>query len=135
MNATKRIPASLLAMGMVAMAACAQAEQADAGAKTIAPAALAQRIAAGDAPVVLDVRTPEEYAAGHIPGAVNIPHDQLRDRLGELPENRDTEIVVHCQSGRRAALAEDALGEAGFTHFVDLDGHIAAWKDGGHPVE
>jgi rhodanese-related sulfurtransferase len=135
MNPTSRILVCLLAMGALAMAACAQAEQTDGGAKTIAPAALAQRIAAGDAPVVLDVRTPEEYAAGHIPGAVNIPHDQLRDRVAELGADPGAEIVVHCQSGRRASMAEDVLHGAGFTNVVDLEGHMAAWKEGGHPVE
>jgi rhodanese-related sulfurtransferase len=135
MKATKRILIFLLAMGALAMAACGQAEQAGGGAKTIAPAALAQRIAAGDAPVVLDVRTPEEYAAGHIPGAVNIPHDQLESRVGELGADPGAEIVVHCQSGRRASMAEGVLHDAGFTNVVDLEGHMAAWKDGGHPVE
>jgi NADPH-dependent 2,4-dienoyl-CoA reductase/sulfur reductase-like enzyme/rhodanese-related sulfurtransferase len=61
---------------------------------------------------VLDVRTPQEFAAGHIPGAVNIPLDELRPRLGELP--RDREIAVYCQVGQRAYLATRVLRQAGF---------------------
>jgi rhodanese-related sulfurtransferase len=135
MAARLRIGLVGIAVCAVVLAACARGEQGDAGAKTIAPAALAARIAAGDAPVVLDVRTPEEFAGGHIPGAVNIPHDQLSTRMGELGASPDAEIVVHCQSGRRAGMAEDVLHEAGYTNVVDLDGHMQAWKDGGHPLE
>ena len=46
---------------------------------------------------VLDVRTPEEFAAGHVPGAVNVPHDQLASRLAEVPKDKD--VVLYCQSG------------------------------------
>jgi len=103
--------------------------------RPIPPADLAARIAAGDAPLILDVRTPEEFAAGHIPGAVNVPHDELAERLSEIPAARSEEIVVHCQSGRRAAQAESVLGEAGYTQLRDLEGHFQAWQQGGHPVE
>ena len=63
------------------------------------------------APVLLDVRTPQEFAAGHIPGAVNIPVDELRSRLGELP--RDREIAAYCQVGQRGYLATRILRQAG----------------------
>lgn len=66
---------------------------------------------AGDR-VLLDVRTPGEFAAGHIPGAVNVPVDELRGRLGELP--RDREIVAYCQVGQRGYLATRILRHAGF---------------------
>jgi NADPH-dependent 2,4-dienoyl-CoA reductase/sulfur reductase-like enzyme/rhodanese-related sulfurtransferase len=67
---------------------------------------------AGESPFLLDVRTPQEYADGHIPGAVNIPVDDLRPRLGELP--RDREIAVYCQAGQRGYLATCILRQAGF---------------------
>ena len=63
-------------------------------------------------PLLLDVRTPQEFAAGHIPGAVNIPVDDLRSRLGELPRNR--EIAVCCQVGQRGYLATRILRQRGF---------------------
>jgi NADPH-dependent 2,4-dienoyl-CoA reductase/sulfur reductase-like enzyme/rhodanese-related sulfurtransferase len=65
----------------------------------------------GKRPFLLDVRTPEEYVAGHIPKAVNIPVDDLRSRQGEVP--RDQEIVVYCQAGQRAYLATRILRQAG----------------------
>lgn len=101
----------------------------------ISPAELEKRIEAGNAPVVLDVRTPAEYEAGHIPGAINIPHTELASRLGELGPDHDEEIVVHCQSGRRASMAEGVLHDAGFERILDLDGHWKAWKEGGYPEQ
>lgn len=63
-------------------------------------------------PFLLDVRTPDEFAAGHIPGAVNIPVDVLRSRLGELP--RDRMIAAYCQVGQRGYLATRILRQSGF---------------------
>jgi rhodanese-related sulfurtransferase len=101
----------------------------------IAAQELMKRIAGGTAPAILDVRTPAEYAAGHIPGAVNIPHTELATRLAELPANKSTEIVVHCQGGGRAATAEKVLAEQGYTDVRDLEGHFGGWVQQGLPVE
>lgn len=64
-------------------------------------------------PFLLDVRTPQEFAGGHLPGAVNIPVDELRSRLGELP--RGQEIAAYCQVGQRGYLATRILMQAGFS--------------------
>ena len=101
----------------------------------ITPIQLADRIREGSAPLVLDVRTPQEYAQGHIPGAVNIPHDELPTRLDELPISEPDEVVVHCRSGRRARLAEDVLRERGYSNIRDLTGHWEAWQKGELPTE
>lgn len=101
----------------------------------IASSELVARIESGSAPLVLDVRTPEEYATGHIPGAINITHTELGDRLSEIEEHRNDEIVVHCRSGKRAGLAETVLLEAGFTRVRDLDGHMLQWQGNGYPIE
>lgn len=66
-----------------------------------------------DQPFLLDVRTPQEFASGHIPGAVNIPVDDLRSRLSELP--RDGEIAAYCQVGQRGYLATSILRQNGFS--------------------
>ncbi len=66
-----------------------------------------------DRPFLLDVRTPQEFASGHIPGAVNIPVDDLRSRLGELP--RDRQIAAYCQVGQRGYLATRILLQGGFS--------------------
>ena len=102
---------------------------------TIAADELMSRIEAETAPTILDVRTPQEFAAGHVPGAINIPHTELEKRYSELELEGSDELVVYCQSGRRAAIAEAALGDLGFTNVRDLEGHIAAWKEAERPLE
>lgn len=122
--------AAAILAGLVALACAAESAP-----SRISPEELAARIEAGDAPTVLDVRTEAEFAAGHLPGAINIPHTELAERLDELAFARGSEIVVHCQSGRRASQAEAVLLEAGFADVRDLDGHMAAWREGGYPIE
>ncbi len=102
---------------------------------TIGAAELMSRIEAETAPTILDVRTPEEFAAGHVPGAINIPYTELEKRYSEMELEGSDELVVYCQSGRRAAIAEAALSELGFTNVRDLEGHIAAWKEAERPLE
>jgi rhodanese-related sulfurtransferase len=114
--------------------ACSPASDAPTSAQ-IAPDELSERLAAGDAPLILDVRSAEEFEGGHIPGAVNIPHTELAARLDELGVSRDAEIVVHCESGRRAAAAEAVLADAGFTQVRDLDGHMKGWRASGYSAE
>jgi rhodanese-related sulfurtransferase len=82
---------------------------------------------------VLDVRTPAEYAEGHVPGAVNVPHDQLASRIAEVPKDKD--VVLYCRSGRRAALAADVLTAHGYTRLSHLEGDMQAWVEKGRRVE
>ena len=76
--------------------------------------------------LLLDVRTPEEYAAGYIAGSVLIPYDQIEARAGELPADKSTPIIVYCRSGRRSAIAAEVLAELGYTEIYDLGG-IQDW--------
>ena len=98
----------------------------------MSPAKLAASIEAGKAPLVLDVRTQEEYEAGHVPGAVLIPHDQIETRIAELGQPRA--LVVYCKSGRRSGLAETVLEKHGFT-VQQLDGSWQAWQAAKLPEE
>lgn len=82
--------------------------------------------------LLVDVRTPEEFATGHIAGAVNIPLDTLESRLGEVP--KDTPIVLYCRTGNRSAQAADLLEGAGYSDIRDLGG-ILDWTAAGYPVE
>ncbi len=75
---------------------------------------------------LIDVRTPEEYAGGHIEGAKNIPVQVLDQRMGELGTDKARGVVVYCRSGRRSAQAAEALKAAGFVDVVDL-GPMSAW--------
>ena len=101
----------------------------------ITPAELAGRVSTPAAPLILDVRSPREYAAGHVPGAINIPHNQLASRLGELGIDKSDELVVYCLSGQRAAMAEQVLAQAGYTSVCGLEGQLRAWHGGGYPIE
>ena len=81
----------------------------------------ADAMRAGEGVVVLDVREPDEYAAGHVAGAVNVPLSQLRTRHGELP--RDRKLAVYCAAGQRAYYA---------TRFLLQNGYDAANLSGGY---
>ena len=114
--------------------AVASVSPAAAAAGVISSADLVARLESDAAPVILDVRSPEEYAAGHIPGAINVPYDQISAHLDSLESFRGQEIVVYCRSGRRAGIAETALVEAGFSGVLDLEGHMQSWAQSEHPV-
>lgn len=92
---------------------------------------------AGAPPVLLvDVRSAEEFAAGHLPGALNIPHDAIESRLGEFAGlARGKDVVLYCRSGRRTALAAEVLEKHGYTGLRHLDGDYAGWTAAGKAVE
>lgn len=81
---------------------------------------------------LLDVRTPQEFALGAIPGAVNIPHTQVRDRLAEIP--RDKPILINCAVGLRGYLAERILRQKGWTDIGNLSGGYRTWKTATAPA-
>jgi rhodanese-related sulfurtransferase len=93
---------------------------------------------------VVDVREPEEFAEGHLPGAVNIPrgllefevdgHPAVNYQTAEALSHRERPVVLYCLSGGRSALAAEALKRLGFTSPVSLAGGILHWADAGHPV-
>lgn len=97
----------------------------------ISQAELAQLIKTGSAGLILDVRSAEEYAEGHIPGAVNIPHDRLGSRLNEIGEHWDKEVVLYCRSGKRAGVAAGILESAGFSRLRHLTGDMLDWVSNG----
>ncbi len=79
-----------------------------------------------EAPILIDVRTAAEYAAGAIPGALNIPYDVLADNLPTT--DRDALIVVYCRSGRRSGIARKTLDSLGFKKNVLDFGGIDRWE-------
>lgn len=81
---------------------------------------------------LLDVRTPEEWDAAHIPETTLIPLDELEARLNELPQG--VEIVVVCRSGNRSAEGRDILRKAGFTIVTSMAGGVNDWKSQGLPT-
>jgi len=104
--------------------------------ETISQSALAARIERqDDALLILDVRTPEEFDAGHVPGARNIPYTELPARIAELPSVADKDVVVYCTTGVRAERAAARFREYGFTRLLHLEGDMEQWQAGGLPVE
>lgn len=98
----------------------------------LSPADAVTAIEGANPPLVLDVRTADEFAEGHVPGAILIPHDELESRLAELDTARP--VLVYCRSGRRSTLAEQVLLEHGYD-VRQIDGSWLRWQAEGRPVE
>ena len=88
------------------------------------------------ADLLLDVREPDEFRDGHIPGAINMPRGLLEFKLSSDPEleNRDQKVVVYCKTSGRAALAARALKEMGYLHIFSIEGGFDAWQQAEKPV-
>ena len=84
---------------------------------------------------IVDVREPDEYAAGHLPDAKNIPVVKLAERVGELEKFKDKPIIVCCASGMRSNKACAELKKQGFEKLYNLTGGIDAWVGASYPVK
>lgn len=85
--------------------------------------------------IIVDVRSAEEFATGHLPDAKNIALPELTKRLGELEKFKTRPIVVVCQKGSRSATAVGLLGKAGFAEATSLEGGLDEWKKQGLPLK
>lgn len=81
----------------------------------------------------IDVRTPEEYAAGHAYRARNIPLDRLMDNLGVIEKNEPVYLI--CNTGRQSLIAAKMLNEAGYPQTISIVGGLTAWKEAGLPMK
>jgi rhodanese-related sulfurtransferase len=88
------------------------------------------------ADAVIDVREGDEYAAGHLPGAINLPRGLLEFRLSGTPalERRDLNVVLYCKTSGRAALAANTMQSMGYLNVVSIAGGYDAWVQAGKPV-
>ena len=77
--------------------------------------------------IVLDVRTPEEYAERHIPGAINVPNETIGSTAPEQLPDREQMILIYCRSGNRSKQAADKLVALGYTNIVEFGG-ISSWS-------
>ena len=84
---------------------------------------------------VIDVREPDEFEAGHIPGAKPLPRGLLEYKAAEELPDKDARIVVHCALGGRGSLAAKSLKEMGYTNGANLEGGLSAWREKGYEVE
>jgi rhodanese-related sulfurtransferase len=82
--------------------------------------------------VIIDVREPEEYLMGHVPGAINLPQAEIASRLEELP--RDRPLMMVCQSGMRSLRSAQFLKQAGFGQVANVAGGTSAWCGAGRPL-
>jgi rhodanese-related sulfurtransferase len=101
---------------------------------TLEPAALRHLMDSGDGPRLIDVCTPGEFEAAHIPGSYNVPLDVLREHRDELRTHLDEQVVLVCRSGEHATAAEQALAAAGLPNLRVLAGGISAWQAAGAPI-
>jgi rhodanese-related sulfurtransferase len=85
--------------------------------------------------LVLDVRSAEEFGAGHILSARNIPLAQLESRLSDLAKYKDKPIIVACETGSRSGAAVSVLRKGGCAQVFNLSGGVAAWQQAGLPLE
>jgi sulfur-carrier protein adenylyltransferase/sulfurtransferase len=98
------------------------------------PAAVREQ--AGNGTVIVDVREPEEWGAGHIPGAVHVPKSYLESRIEGAVPDREKHVVLYCASGNRSAWAARTLIEdLGYEHVESMTGGFTLWKDRGYEVE
>lgn len=117
---------AMMALGVAA--ACEQAPRwGDAGGAEVATQAAGEALgtnggAMESSVVYVDVRTPEEFAAGHVTGAINIPHSEMAQRYPELEQYGDKELLLYCRSGRRSGIATRILEDVGFDNVRNVGG-------------
>lgn len=84
---------------------------------------------------IVDVREADEFAAGHLPEARNIPLAKLADRVNEIEKFKDKPVIVCCAAGMRSAKGCGELGKLGFSRVYSLAGGVDAWVGAGYPVK
>jgi rhodanese-related sulfurtransferase len=84
--------------------------------------------------VYLDVRDSDEYAGGHLPGAISISRGEIEFDIWDALPNKDVKIYVYCKTGGRAALATKTLNDLGYKNAVSMNALIADWVKAGYPV-
>ena len=89
----------------------------------------------GEAVTVVDVREPDEWEAGHVPGAKLLPRGLLEYKAAEELPDKNARVVVHCALGGRGALAAKSLKEMGYTNVANMDGGVKAWREKSYETE
>ena len=123
----KRMTALILSLLLLTGCGAAPSPAADASYQQISQEEAARIMESGEDYVILDVRTPEEFASGHIPGAVNIPNESIgTQKPAELPDTQQ-QILVYCRSGNRSKQASQKLADLGYTNVLEFGG-IKTWS-------
>ncbi len=85
--------------------------------------------------LLIDVREPADFAAGHIPNARNVPAAQVAERLKEFEKYKSKPVIVHCRNGQRSGAATNAFRKAGFSEAVKLRDGLTAWEQANLPIK
>ena len=117
-----------LLLAVMLLTACGQAKENDQGAVyvNITAEEAKQIMDTEEGYIILDVRTQEEYDLGHIPGAIQISHEEIAEKAEDVLTDKDQMILVYCRSGRRSKIAAEALVELGYTNIKEFGG-ITDW--------
>ncbi len=113
----------LVLLAVLMLTACAQ-ESRKAGYECITPQEARQIMDTQEGYVILDTRTQEEYETGHIPGAIVISHEEIKEKAEAVLPDKDQLILVYCRSGRRSKLAAQDLVDLGYTNVKEFGGII-----------
>lgn len=118
----------------VVLAACSDGGATTGAVRVDDAQAVADLLEAEPDRIVIDVRTPAEYAEGHLEGAVLVDYNapDFAERIAEF--DPDADYVIYCRSGNRSAGARAVMAEQGFTDVVDVEGGIVAWNQAGLPI-
>ena len=132
----RRVPYLIIALAALSFSiplSWAEAPSASSASFYVTPRTVQRRLAEGQRVVFLDVREPDEFAAGHLPDALNIAHHQITSFIDRLPH--DQPVVVYCiHSAHRAPEAAKVLRKQGVANAVVLEGGIVAWEAGGATI-
>ena len=115
-----------LLLAVMMLTACGQDKENDQGAAylNITAEEAKQIMDTEEGYIILDVRTQEEYDEGHIPGAIVISHEEIKEKAEEVLPDKDQLILVYCRSGRRSKIAAEALAALGYTNIKEFGGII-----------
>ena len=105
------------------------------GSNEITQGELLSRMADKTTPLIIDVRSAEEYQQSHIPGAINLPHNTFSELPEHLKLAKNDELVVYCESGKRAATVIKTLQKHGYFEVRHLQGDMRGWRNGGLKTE
>jgi phage shock protein E len=94
-----------------------------------------EALGSGEDVTVIDVREPDEWEKGHVPGATHVPRGLLELQSSAMLPDKGARIVVHCVLGGRGSLAAKTLQEMGYTNVANMKGGLDAWKEAGYEVE
>lgn len=92
------------------------------------------RLDRGEKFVLVDVREDNEWAAGHLPGAVHLGRGIIERDIETKYPDPNTELVLYCGGGFRSALVAESLQKMGYRNVISMDGGFRSWKEAGHPV-